>query len=131
MQNAIPQNGASAVCSHKVQPSNALQFLVVLAAMTLSTIPIASIGIRFAMNVNPFWKPEQYSQSPHFRLLVIKAHIPYHISRNTVPIVGMLCGSTISSLVVSLSFVLQELKCVPSPVASHCHLVRLLTDVHL
>ncbi|KZV62392.1 UPF0014-domain-containing protein [Peniophora sp. CONT] len=61
-------------------------FFVVLAAMTLSTIPVSIIGIRFAMSVNPFWKPEQY-----------------------IPIVGMLCGSTISNLVVSLSFVLQEL----------------------
>ncbi len=26
-----------------------------------STIPVSIIGIRFAMDVQPFWKPEQYS----------------------------------------------------------------------
>ena len=42
------------------------QFFVVLTSMVFSTIPISIIGIRFAMSVNPFWKPEQYSQSPRF-----------------------------------------------------------------
>ena len=26
-----------------------------------STIPVSMIGIRFAMAVKPFWKPDQYS----------------------------------------------------------------------
>jgi len=38
------------------------------------------------MAVDPFWKPEQY-----------------------IPIVGMLCGGTISGIVVSVSYVLQEI----------------------
>lgn len=31
--------------------------------MLCSTIPVSVIGIRFAMAVDPFWKPEQYSMS--------------------------------------------------------------------
>ncbi|KAG1722025.1 uncharacterized protein EDB91DRAFT_1175291 [Suillus paluster] len=54
--------------------------------MLCSTIPVSIIGIRFAMAVDPFWKPEQY-----------------------IPIVGMLCGGTISGIVVSVSYVLQEI----------------------
>ena len=30
-----------------------------------STIPVSIIGIRFAMSVDPFWKPEQYSEHPN------------------------------------------------------------------
>ncbi|CDO70641.1 hypothetical protein BN946_scf184756.g7 [Trametes cinnabarina] len=51
-----------------------------------STIPVSIVGIRFAMDVEPFWKPEQY-----------------------IPVVGMLCGATISGIVVSVSYVLKEL----------------------
>ncbi|KZT67411.1 hypothetical protein DAEQUDRAFT_673237 [Daedalea quercina L-15889] len=58
----------------------------VLVGMLGSTVPVSIIGIRFAMAVDPFWKPEQY-----------------------IPIVGMLCGSTISAIVVSVSYVLKEL----------------------
>ncbi|KAI0707293.1 UPF0014-domain-containing protein [Earliella scabrosa] len=61
-------------------------FPSVLLGMLGSTIPVSIIGIRFAMGVQPFWTPEQY-----------------------IPIVGMLCGSTISGIVVSVTYVLKEL----------------------
>ncbi|EMD31484.1 hypothetical protein CERSUDRAFT_119707 [Gelatoporia subvermispora B] len=61
-------------------------FPSVLVGMLGSTIPVSIIGIRFAMDVEPFWKPEQY-----------------------IPVVGMLCGSTISGIVVAVSYVLKEL----------------------
>ncbi|GJE95251.1 ABC transporter permease [Phanerochaete sordida] len=61
-------------------------FPSVLFAMLFSTIPVSIIGIRFAMSVDPFWKPEQY-----------------------IPVVGMLCGATISGIVVACNYVLKEL----------------------
>lgn len=61
-------------------------FPSVLAGMLGSTIPVSIIGIRFAMSVQPFWAPEQY-----------------------IPVVGMLCGATISGIVVSVTYVLKEL----------------------
>ncbi|KAA1476242.1 UPF0014-domain-containing protein [Dentipellis sp. KUC8613] len=61
-------------------------FFAVLGAMLFSTIPVSILGIRFAMNIQPFWKPEQY-----------------------IPIVGMLCGSTISNIAVSVNYFLKEL----------------------
>lgn len=61
-------------------------FSSVLFGMLCSTIPVSIIGIRFAMAVEPFWKPEQY-----------------------IPIVGMLCGGTISGIVVSVSYALREI----------------------
>ncbi|KZT01548.1 UPF0014-domain-containing protein [Laetiporus sulphureus 93-53] len=61
-------------------------FPSVLLGMLGSTIPVSIIGTRFAMSVDPFWKPEQY-----------------------IPIVGMLCGATISGIVISVSYVLKEL----------------------
>ncbi|OBZ66192.1 hypothetical protein A0H81_13800 [Grifola frondosa] len=61
-------------------------FPSVLLGMLGSTIPVSIIGIRFAMSVDPFWRPDQY-----------------------IPVVGMLCGSTISGIVVSVTYVLKEL----------------------
>ncbi|EKM48273.1 uncharacterized protein PHACADRAFT_214873 [Phanerochaete carnosa HHB-10118-sp] len=61
-------------------------FPSVLFGMLCSTIPISMIGIRYAMAVDPFWKPEQY-----------------------IPVVGMLCGATISGIVVACNYVLKEL----------------------
>jgi len=61
-------------------------FSSVLFGMISSTIPVSIIGSRFAMSNQPFWSPVQY-----------------------VPIVGMLCGSTISGIIVSVSYVLKEL----------------------
>jgi len=60
-------------------------FPSVLMAMLGSTIPVSIIGVRYAMSVEPFWKPDQY-----------------------IPVVGMLCGSTISSVVVVLNSILRE-----------------------
>ncbi|VDC07639.1 unnamed protein product [Peniophora sp. CBMAI 1063] len=61
-------------------------FVIVLASMLLSTIPMSYVGVRFAMSVDPVSKPARY-----------------------IPIVGMLCGNTISKLQVSLAYVLEEL----------------------
>ncbi|KAH9945127.1 UPF0014-domain-containing protein [Epithele typhae] len=61
-------------------------FPTVLIGMLGSTLPVSIIGIRFAMAVEPFWKPEQY-----------------------IPVVGMLCGGTISAIVVSITYVLKEI----------------------
>ncbi|KAH7912817.1 hypothetical protein BJ138DRAFT_1147476 [Hygrophoropsis aurantiaca] len=61
-------------------------FPSVLAGMIGSTLPVSIIGVRFAMTVDPFWKPEQY-----------------------IPIVGMLCGGTVSGIVVSVTYVLKEI----------------------
>ena len=55
--------------------------------MLVSTIPVSIIGTQYAMSVSPFWTPAQY-----------------------IPIVGMLCGSTISGIVVAVSHVLKELE---------------------
>ncbi|KAI6129912.1 hypothetical protein EV401DRAFT_1927283 [Pisolithus croceorrhizus] len=62
------------------------RFLSVLVSLLGSTIPVSIIGTRYAMAVEPFWKPEQY-----------------------IPIVGMLCGNTVSSVVVAIAYVLKEL----------------------
>jgi hypothetical protein len=70
-----------------------------------STIPVSIIGIRFAMSVDPFWKPEQYSMYiNHMRILILGDTKPAE-----VPVVGMLCGSTISGIVVAVSYVLKEI----------------------
>jgi hypothetical protein len=41
-------------------PSHLSQFPAVLVAMLVSTIPISILGVHFAMDVAPFWTPEQY-----------------------------------------------------------------------
>ncbi|EEB95932.1 hypothetical protein MPER_05022, partial [Moniliophthora perniciosa FA553] len=61
-------------------------FPSVLLSMLCSTIPISIIGTRFAMSANPFWTPS-----------------------NFIPVVGMLCGSTINGIIVSTTYVLKEL----------------------
>lgn len=45
----------------KAKPNHLAKFPSVLIGMLGSTIPVSIIGIRFAMSVEPFWKPEQYS----------------------------------------------------------------------
>lgn len=62
-------------------------FPAVLIAMLGSTIPISILGSKFAMSVEPFWTPIQY-----------------------IPIVGMLCGATVSGVVVAVSYILKEFK---------------------
>uniref|UniRef100_A0A0W0G608 Hypothetical UPF0014-domain-containing protein n=1 Tax=Moniliophthora roreri TaxID=221103 RepID=A0A0W0G608_MONRR len=61
-------------------------FPSVLLSMLCSTIPISIIGARFAMSADPFWTPS-----------------------NFIPVVGMLCGSTINGIIVSTTYVLKEL----------------------
>ncbi|TFY50903.1 hypothetical protein EVG20_g11266, partial [Dentipellis fragilis] len=78
-------------------------FFAVLGAMLLSTIPVSILGIRFAMNIQPFWKPEQYSTLPSILVL------SQLLTSAPVPIVGMLCGSTISNIAVSVNYFLKEL----------------------
>ncbi|KAF7981299.1 hypothetical protein HWV62_34221 [Athelia sp. TMB] len=82
---------------HRMFPS-------VLIGMLGSTIPVSIIGTRFAMSVQPFWTPTRYSKPPHPR-----SHAKLTIRTRAVPIVGMLCGSTISGIVVSVTYVLKEL----------------------
>jgi len=60
---------------------------VVFSAMFISTIPVSIIGSRFAMGQQPFWVPDQY-----------------------IPILGMLCGGTISAIAVATGYVLKELE---------------------
>ncbi|KAF4579399.1 hypothetical protein EYR36_001209 [Pleurotus pulmonarius] len=55
--------------------------------MLVSSIPISIIGARFAMSKNPFWEPSEF-----------------------IPIVGMLCGNTISGIVVSVNYLLKEIE---------------------
>ncbi|TFK27953.1 hypothetical protein FA15DRAFT_634981 [Coprinopsis marcescibilis] len=61
-------------------------FPAVLVAMLGSTIPTSIIGTKYAMSAEKFWTPIQY-----------------------IPIVGMLCGSTISGIVVAVSYILKEM----------------------
>jgi len=62
-------------------------FPTVLTAMSFSAIPITIIGSRFGMGYEPFWRPSQF-----------------------IPTLGMLCGNTISGIVVSITSVLKELE---------------------
>jgi len=59
----------------------------VFISIIVSTVPVSVVGTRFAMGISPFWIPEQF-----------------------IPIFGMLCGSTISGIVVATGFVLRELQ---------------------
>jgi len=61
-------------------------FAGVLVAMMASTIPVSILGVKFAMRVVPFWTPEQF-----------------------IPVMGMLCGNAIATIMVSQSYVLKEL----------------------
>lgn len=89
--------------------------------MLFSTVPVSLIGAQFAMNVRPFWTPDQFSQS--FRTLDIFpfdlifcvncALLLLRIRGIEVPIVGMLCGNAISAAVITLNFILKEISSVP------------------
>ena len=60
------------------------------------------------MSINPFWTPDQYSMYMPQYLHMMKeaaAHIAF-----TVPIVGMLCGATISGVVIAINYVLKEVQ---------------------
>jgi len=71
---------------NKAKRRHHYMFLSTLVGMICSSIPLSIIGTRYAMAVDPFWEPAQY-----------------------VPIVGMLCGSTVSSIIVSTGYVLKEI----------------------
>ncbi|KAF5310787.1 hypothetical protein D9619_007997 [Psilocybe cf. subviscida] len=62
-------------------------FPYILASMLCSTIPISILGAHFSMGIRPFWEPIQY-----------------------IPVIGMLCGSAISGVVVTINFLLTELQ---------------------
>lgn len=62
-------------------------FPIVLLSMTSSAIPVSILGTRFAMGYDPFWAPAAY-----------------------IPVLGMLCGNTISAIVVSTTSVLRDVK---------------------
>jgi len=61
-------------------------FTFVLVAMLVSNIPVAILGVHFAMSVVPFWTAEQF-----------------------IPVMGMLCGNAITGISVSLVYILREL----------------------
>ncbi|KAK0233949.1 hypothetical protein IW262DRAFT_124467 [Armillaria fumosa] len=72
---------------NKAKRRHERMFRSVLFGFVGSTIPVSIIGGRYAMSVEPFWVPSQY-----------------------IPIVGMMCGSTISGVVISLNYALKELQ---------------------
>lgn len=51
---------AALTCLFQI-PYDPAQFGSVLFGMLGSTIPVSIIGTRYAMDVQPFWKPDQYS----------------------------------------------------------------------
>ncbi|KAG6856268.1 hypothetical protein H0H87_005953 [Tephrocybe sp. NHM501043] len=79
--------GTFEIVANKSKRRHRYMFPSIFIGMVGSTIPISIIGSRFAMSTHPFWSPVQY-----------------------IPIVGMLCGSTISGIVVSVTYVLKELQ---------------------
>ncbi len=81
-----------------------MQFFSVLLGMLGSTLPVSLIGTRFAMSVKPVWTPDKYSMS------LSGCKQSSGLIQYTVPIVGMLCGSTISGVVVAVGYVLKELQ---------------------
>jgi hypothetical protein len=85
-----------------------MQFSSVLFGMLSSTIPVSIIGSKFAMSNQPFWSPMQYG--PYFATSPLSVLFAEDRLPRLVPIVGMLCGSTISGIIVSVSYVLKELK---------------------
>ncbi len=55
--------GGTSLLSSWIDLRSPFQFSSVLAGMLGSTIPVSIIGVRYAMSIEPFWKPEQYSAS--------------------------------------------------------------------
>ncbi|KAL4257117.1 UPF0014 family protein [Pleurotus pulmonarius] len=72
---------------NKTDRRHKYMFFSTLSGMLVSSIPISIIGARFAMSKNPFWEPSEF-----------------------IPIVGMLCGNTISGIVVSVNYLLKEIE---------------------
>ncbi|KAF9488998.1 UPF0014-domain-containing protein [Pleurotus eryngii] len=77
--------GTFEVVVNKSKKRHPHMFISTLVGLALSNIPVSVLGSRFAMSNDPFWDPRQF-----------------------IPIVGMLCGSTISGVVVSSSYILRE-----------------------
>ncbi|KAF8322712.1 UPF0014-domain-containing protein [Clavulina sp. PMI_390] len=64
----------------------------VFIAMFISTVPVSILGVRFAMSQQPFW------------------YVYTLLPKSSLPILGMLCGGTISAIVVATNYVLKELE---------------------
>ncbi|KAF8650046.1 hypothetical protein AX16_005436 [Volvariella volvacea WC 439] len=79
--------GTFEIVTNKSKRRHSHMFPSVLFGLLGSTIPISIIGTKYAMSTDPFWTPIEF-----------------------IPVVGMLCGSTISAIVVSLSYILKELR---------------------
>ena len=80
----------------------AAQFFSAFIAMFCAIIPVAIIGTRFAMSIDPFKTPQQFSEPQH------PLKLPDGLTKVAVPVVGMLSGNSISSIVVSIDYVLKE-----------------------
>ncbi|KAJ3817283.1 UPF0014-domain-containing protein [Lentinula raphanica] len=79
--------GTFEIVVNKSKKRHKNMFPSVLFSLLASTIPISIIGVRFAMSITKFWEPSQY-----------------------IPVVGMLCGSTINGVVVSITYILKEMQ---------------------
>jgi ABC-type iron transport system FetAB permease component len=80
-----------------------------------STIPISILGTRFAMSVDPFWAPIQYS-----RPITLHKASKLIGSPLIVPVAGMLSGSAVSGVIISVDYVLKELQYVITQPAHDC-----------
>ncbi|KAF8999448.1 hypothetical protein BDQ17DRAFT_1361029 [Cyathus striatus] len=76
---------AGLTCIIKYARNIRSRFPIVFLAMISSSVPISILGAHFSMKVRPFWRPSEY-----------------------IPILGMLCGATISSVVVATSCIMKE-----------------------
>ncbi|KAF8228333.1 UPF0014-domain-containing protein [Tricholoma matsutake] len=79
--------GTFEVVMNKAKRRHRYMFPSVFIGLLGSTVPISIIGTKVAMSVNPFWTPIQY-----------------------IPVVGMLSGSAVSGVIISVSYVLKELQ---------------------
>ena len=63
-QKAFSPHGVSLESNfNRIESYSISKFLVVLFSMICSTIPISIIGNKFAMSIEPFWIPDQYSKA--------------------------------------------------------------------
>lgn len=83
-----------------------IKFYSSFIAMFCAIVPVSIIGTRFAMSIIPFWTPEHFSKSSAFLTNL------WSSDKVLVPVVGMLSGNSISSIVVSIDYVLKEFVCV-------------------
>ncbi|KAK7466060.1 hypothetical protein VKT23_004784 [Stygiomarasmius scandens] len=77
--------GTIETVANKSKRRHVNMFPSVLISMLGSTIPISIIGTKYSMSIEPFWDPVQY-----------------------IPVVGMLCGSTIGGVTISIDHILRE-----------------------